>query len=241
MAFHGELRDRENVGDLAVAAALPDQREDLALAARERGQGHTGIDPSLRPSECVQYVGEVVAWECDLPRSCLPHDPGEDGRLHCPLDDAAGARPHDGEDDFAVRSSRDRNGFGHRCPSLDARDRLDSTTRGKIDVSEHDRRPEPVDQADEHLGGRSRNGAYVCLAREHFDDAGPKYAVRVGNDYYKLPAIQSATTFERLASAIDQTRWRPPPTSCRTRRSTQPRAPSSISVAVQNAVRRRSR
>jgi hypothetical protein len=53
--------------------------------------------------------------------------------------------------------------------------------------------------ADEHLG-RSRNRAYVCLAREHFNDAGPKYAVRVGNDYYKLPAIQSATTFERLAS-----------------------------------------
>src|SRR4029077_2183487 len=49
VAFHGELRDRENVGDLAVAAALPDQREDLALAARERGPGPPRLRASLPP------------------------------------------------------------------------------------------------------------------------------------------------------------------------------------------------
>jgi hypothetical protein len=50
VAFHGELRDRENVGDLLRRPCR--STRDLALAA-EQGQGHTGIDPSLRPSERV--------------------------------------------------------------------------------------------------------------------------------------------------------------------------------------------
>ena len=241
VAFHGELRDRENVGDLAVAAALPDQREDLALAARERGQGHTGIDPSLRPSERVQYVGEVVARSVISPAAACR---------------TIGARLVD----CTVRSM---------MPRAPARTTARTTSRsGAVAIATVSvigaRRMTRAIASIPPPGGSSTS-ASTTAGRNLSTKPMSISAVAAGTARMSVSRASTSTTPDRntlfasattttsslpfnppppssdLHPAIDQTRWRPSPTSCRTRRSRQPRAPSSISVAVQNAVRRRSR
>jgi hypothetical protein len=130
VAFDGELGDRKN-------SAISRLRRPFAINVRtSRSRLESGIraaprvDPELDPSELVQHIATILARQCDLPRNCVPHDPGEACRMRGPLDDPACAGPHDREDHLPVRSSHDRDGLGRRRPPLDARDRLNPATRG---------------------------------------------------------------------------------------------------------------
>ena len=150
--------------------------------------------------------------------------------MHCPLDDAACAGPHDREDDLPVRSSHDRDGLGHRRPPLDALDRRKPATWREIDVSEHHSRLEPVDQADQRFGRRGRNRSNVRRALEHSNDAGSEGAVRVGDDHYKLPAAQSATSHRRSTcipriTRRDGVRHRSPSDAARPTQTQEPYRP----------------
>jgi hypothetical protein len=188
MAFDGELGDREDFADLAIAATFRDQPEDLALAVRKRRQSRACVYPSLDASEFVQHEANVVARKRDLPRNCASHDPGEAGRMHSPIDDAARARAHDRKHGRFVRRSRNCHRFNHRRPPLDAQDRLNSAARWELDVNQHDGRLQALNQAGERFARRSGHRADISLAFEQGDDARSEHAVRIRDNHSKALA-----------------------------------------------------